>query len=312
MRKNKISLALILLFGMLLLFGCTQQNKEQDNRLKVAVSIVPQKTFVEKIAGDLAEVTVMIPPGNSPANYQPTPKEMKDFSDAQLYFAIGVPAEEANIRPKISELNENMKVVNLAEKVAEVYPDRFFQAENEEEHEGNAKEETEKEHEHQGRDPHIWLSPKRVIVMVEEMRDALIQLDSENKSVYEENAQNYIQELETLDKEIQKTLQGVDSPSFIIYHPSFGYFAEDYGLNMVAIEENGKTATAQGIKEVVDFANEKEIKVIFYQEEFDSNQAETVAKEIGGETLKVAPLAPNYIENMMEISKVFQKVFQKN
>lgn len=326
MKRFKI----ILLAGLFLLsasfMGC--QSKKEDSSsetLKVAVAIVPEETFVKKVAGDLAEVMVVIPPGNSPANYQPTPKEMQQFSESKIYFSMGVPTEKANILPKVETLNPNMKVVDLAEKVSRVYPDRFFEEGHEHEHEHGKEEEKhegeqeekhegeseEEHHHHEGRDPHIWLSPKRVVVMVTEIKDALIEADPTHKETYEKNAAAYIKELQDLDGHIKDTLQGIDHPAFIIYHPAFGYFADDYGLHMVSIEEEGKEKTAQGLEHVIEFAKEHDIHVVFYQAEFDDSQAKTVAKEIGGTTVKMSPLSPDYVDNMKRIADTFKEAFSK-
>jgi zinc transport system substrate-binding protein len=291
---------------MLLLVGC--QNNSSDN-LKVAVSIVPQETFVKAVAGDLVDVVVLIPPGNSPANYQPTPKEMEEFNASQVYFHIDVPAEEHILESVPSDI----KLIDLAEYVDEMYPARYFEEEHEDEHEEEEHEEDNHEeeghdHDHSGRDPHIWLSPKRVIKMVEVIRDELILLDPDNKEVYEKNAKSYIMELEGLDKELTEIFNGLDNKAFIMYHPSFGYFADDYGLEMHAIESEGKKATIQELEEVIHIATDENIKYVFYQEEFDSSQAEIVAKEIEGETIKVAPLSGDYINNLKSIAEKMNNI----
>ncbi|MEN8907373.1 MAG: zinc ABC transporter substrate-binding protein, partial [Clostridiales bacterium] len=166
------------------------------------------------------------------------------------------------------------------------------------------------EHEHEGKDPHIWMSPKRVVVMIEKIRDELINIDNENKEIYNDNAKKYIDELKSVDSEIKTILKGNEKESFIIFHPSMGYFAEDYNLEMVAIEESGKEATAKKLENVIDFAKKKKIKFVFYQEEFDDSQAKTIADEIGGSTLKIAPLDSDYIENLKEIANSFKKVLR--
>ncbi len=260
-------------------------NAAYNNKLTVAVSIVPEETFVKAVAGDLVDIIIMIPPGNSPANYEPTPGQMLKFSKSKIYFSIGVPTEDANILPKVESLNKNIKVVSLAEKVKEYYPERNFD---------------------KGRDPHIWLSPKRVKVMIEVIRDELIELDPNNKTFYEKNAEEYTAELDNANNEIKEILNNFKEQSFIIYHPAFGYFADDYGLNMVSIEQSGKEATSRKLQEVIDFAKEENIKFIFYQQEFDSQQAETIAEEIDGATVKVSPLAPDYIENLKLIANKFK------
>ena len=97
---------------------------------------------------------------------------------------------------------------------------------------------------------------------------------------------------------------------FIAYHPAFGYFADDYGLHMIALEEEGKEAAPQTFKEIVDLAKENDIKVIFYQAEVDSRQSEAFAEEIGGRTEQIAPLAPDYIENLEKMADTFAKVLK--
>lgn len=310
-----------------------ETTEETVEKIKVAVSIVPQKTFVEAVAGDLVDVVVMIPSGSSPANYEPTPKELISLSESKLYFAIGVPTEEANIEPNILE-GSDLEVVELHEIVAEEYETRFFGAEEEHDHEGEEADheeghdhETEKadheeehdhdheadktdhedehDHDHTGRDPHIWLSPKRVVVMVETIRDHLSEVDPANAETYATNAAEYIEELEAIDAELTEKFAISESIDFIVFHPSFGYFADDYGLKMLSIEEEGKEATAEGIQMVIDFANEKDIKVVFYQAEFDSSQAKTIADEIGGKVVEVMPLSPNYIENLRTMAEAF-------
>ncbi len=291
---------LIIMSGILvlsLLVAC-QAKSNQSNKLQVAVSIVPQETFVKAVAGELVDVVTLIPPGSSPANYQPTPKQMTELSESSVYFSVGVPTEKTNIIPNILDLNKEIKVVALADIVDNIYPARYF--EDEHLHE--------EEHSHEGRDPHIWMSPKRVIIMVEAIRDELVALDPENKAIYEENADTYINTLKTTDKEIQATMEKLENKTFIIMHPSMGYFADDYELEMVAIEEDGKETTAMRLQKVIEFAKEENIKVIFYQAEFDNQQAETLASEIDGETLELKPLASNYIENLIKINEVFRSI----
>jgi zinc transport system substrate-binding protein len=281
---------------------------KENNKPVIAVSIVPQETFVKAVAGDLVEVVTLIPPGYSPANYQPTPKEMESLSKASIYFSIGVPAEKSNILPKVKDLNKNIKVVSLDEEVGKKYPHRYFG--EDEEHVHHEEEEIGDKHEHEGRDPHIWLSPKRVKIMIDAIKEELTSIDPKNSDIYIKNAEEYILKLDEVDREIRETLKGVEKQHFIIYHPSFGYFADDYGLEMIAIEQNGKKATAKTIKEVIDFAKKHNIKFIFYQAEFSDEQAKAIAQEIKGEVMKINPLASNYIENMKALAATFKKVLK--
>lgn len=276
-----LSLILTLTVSLTVFAGCGSKNDvESSDKPVIAVSIVPEKTFVEKICGEHTEVVSIIPPGSSPENYEPSPKEIQKISDAKIYFSIGVPAEETNIMPSISD--ETIKI-SLNEIVKGEYSELKIG---------------------EGRDPHIWLSPKRVIVMVETIRDEMIKLDPDNKSDYEKNAEDYINKLKGVDEEIKDALEGVSNRKFIVFHPAFGYLADDYDLEMYPLEEEGKEATPKHLQEMIDLAKNEEIKVIFYQDEIDSSQSKAFAEEIGGETIGLSPLSPDYIDNMKEMARV--------
>jgi zinc transport system substrate-binding protein len=250
----------------------------EASKLTVAVTILPQKALVEGVAQGLADVVVIVPAGSSPGNYEPTPMEMEAFSKASVYFTIGVPTEAANILPAATD----MTVVNLPTLVAAAYPDRTFPS--------------------GGRDPHIWLSPKRAIVMVSAIADTLAQVDAANADTYKANAESYVAELTELDQHIAAAFDGMSSKAFIAYHPAYGYLADDYGLTMYSLEENGKEATPEKMMELVDLAKEKGLTTVFSQAEIDSKQPDAFAEEIGGTKVMLAPLAENYIDNLKSMA----------
>lgn len=284
-----------LLAGMMLILtslgivGCAGKENTESKKPIVAVTIVPEKTFVEAVCGNLAEVVVMVPPGNSPENYEPNPKQMTQFAKAKVFFAIGVQTEDTNILPKIGN-TKDLKIVKLQEEVAKVYPERNI-APGE-------------------RDPHIWLSPKRAKIMVEVIAREMGKIDPANKEQSEKNAKAYLAELDGLDKDIQKALENVANKKFVVFHPAFGYLASDYNLQMYALEEEGKEATPQSMKAVIDLAKKEKIKAIFYQAEISSKQAQAFADEIGGKTIKLEPLAANYIENYKNMVKLMAEVMK--
>jgi zinc transport system substrate-binding protein len=250
----------------------------EASKLTVAVTILPQKALVEGVAQGLADVVVIVPAGSSPGNYEPTPMEMEAFSKASVYFTIGVPTEAANILPAATD----MTVINLPTLVAAAYPDRTFPS--------------------GGRDPHIWLSPKRAIVMVSAIADTLAQVDAANADTYKANAESYVAELTELDQYIAAAFDGMASKAFIAYHPAYGYLADDYGLTMYSLEENGKEATPEKMMELVDLAKEKGLTTVFSQAEIDSKQPDAFAEEIGGTKVMLAPLAENYIDNLKSMA----------
>ncbi len=289
---KKVVILFTIISLILTMSACQTQTSTTNDKLTVVVSVVPQATFVYKIAGDLVEVVTIIPPGNSPANYQPSAREMGQLSIASIYFTLEMPTEKANILPKVTDFNKDITIINLHTLVEKTYP---MLTSGHDHHEG------------EDVDPHIWLSPKRAILMVQEIAKQLGIIDPTNKSIYEENAIRYIEEINNVDKEISEITSQLQQKTFLIYHGSYTYFANDYNLEMIAIEIEGKQATASDLQQVIDIAREKNIKTIFYQDEFDDQQANTIASEIGGSVIKAMPLSPDYLESLLAFANALTK-----
>jgi zinc transport system substrate-binding protein len=184
--------------------------------------------------------------------------------------------------PKLKDINSSIKIINMSDVVRAQYPDREFSPGQ--------------------RDPHIWLSLKRAIVMVECIAQELSSLDGKNSGTYRENASNYIRKLETLDKEIEESFKSLKNKAFIVYHPSLGYYADDYGLTMLAIQAEGKDATPDDLQKVINDAWKFGIKTVFFQAEIDSRHSEVIAEEIDGKAVEISPLSPDYIDSLKEIT----------
>lgn len=282
-RCVNVLLLLIMTVTFVFALGCDDPDEE---KLVVGVTIVPQATFVKKVCGDDVDVVIMVPTGSSPETFEPKPKDMVRLDKALIYFTIGVPSEDSD---QLRGLLEKKKVVHLESVCKKVHGDNYLPNST-------------------GRDPHIWLSPKRVITMVETIRDEMILLDPLNQDKYRENAKAYINELTKLDIQIKECLEASHIKEFIAFHPAFGYLASDYKLTQHSLEENGKEATIEHLTRMVDLAKEKNIKVIFYQEEIDSTQAQTFADEINGKAVKLEPLASDYVENLLNMVKVIGEI----
>jgi zinc transport system substrate-binding protein len=281
---------LILIAIGLLFLNLSGPSQAANSRLIVGVSIVPQASLVKAVGGNLVKVVTMVPPGASPGNYAPTPREIQTLSNATLYFTIGVPTEQANILPKGKKLNQTMEVINLAEAVEQTYQPRYFAPGK--------------------RDPHLWLSPKRAKVMITVIAKELGTADLKNKATYQKNAAAFLKKLDQLDQRIKQRFSGLARKTFIVYHPAFGYFADDYGLNMVALEDSGKESSAKNFQNLIELAKRENIKVVFYQKEFDNKQAQALAAEIGGRVEEFAPLAPDYLENLDKMARLLTGVLK--
>jgi zinc transport system substrate-binding protein len=262
---------------LVLLGGCGDADStgvRDKDQLVVAVSIPPERAFAEAVCGDLAEIITVVPPGSSPETYEPTPLQQETFAETTIFFAIGVPVEANQVLPYLAE---KTTVVHLENEVTTAYEDLTLDG---------------------GRDPHIWLSPKRAVVMVQAIEREMSLLDPKNKNIYAANTAAYIEQLQALDAELAALTAGLTNRDFIVFHPAFGYLAADYGLNMYALEEEGKEATAGRLQDMIDLARERNIKILFSQAEADTNQAAAFAEEIGGEVIVLDPLSENYIDNI--------------
>lgn len=280
MKKNVFGFVMMMLVMVLFLSACGDKNDEDSGKLKVAVTIEVQKGLVEAVAGDLVEVTTLVPKGGSPETFEASPQDIERFRNADIFFAMDLPVENSKNLPSDGEF----KTVNLGEAVREVYEDLNFDEDE--------------------RDHHTWLSPKRVIVMVEKIAEVLIEEDPTNEEIYLENMTAYLEKLDDLDKEIEATLSDKDQRTFIIFHPALGYFADDYGLEMLALEEEGKEADPKRIGDLVDLAKSKGIKAVLTTEEISSKQVEAFAEEIDGKFIVVEVLGIDYIGSMENVAKV--------
>ena len=276
-----------------LMFACGSGKKKQSNtepeKKVVTVSILPEKTFVEKIAGDDFKVNLLIPPGASPAAYTLLPSQLKDIAKSDVWFRAGYIGFELSWKDKIEQANKNMKVVDLSEGLELIR--------HEEEHGG---------HHHKGSvDPHIWLSPALVKKMSKRIADELTLLNPDRGSDYELNYLKFVKEIDKLNIQIKNALKDYQGREIIVFHPSLSYYARDYGLVQYSLETGGKEPTPQHIAEVVNLAKKKNIKVIYIQSEFDRDHARVFADEIGGKIIQVWPLNPEWEDNLMEMTNTF-------
>ena len=381
--KLKIILLLVLLTVGLSLFvsGCTDSGDSQvnestgqkvemkaadepiaDEPIIVAVSILPQAEFVEKVGGDRVKTVVVIPPGADPHTYESSPREIEEISKASTFVTVGIdmPFEEVWI-DRFETINSGTLIVNSSEgiELKKLAGHHHHEGEEEEEHAGELEadhanesevdhaneseadheheseadhaneseedhaneseadhaNESEEDHEHESEegheetelDPHIWTSPANAKIMVENIYEGLAEIDPGNETYYAQNRDAYLKELDALDARIREKLEGQKERNFMVYHPSWGYFAADYGLTMIPVEIEGKEPSAQDLAELVDLAKEKQVKVIFVQSQFSTRSAESVAEEIGGEVIAVDPLAKDYIANMDNVSDIFAR-----
>jgi len=270
----------------------------------VAVSILPMKYFVDRITGGTLEVTVIVPPGKSPATYEPSPRQINALAETEIFFTIGVPFERAFV-PTISSNLPNLRIIDTSEGIKKMAIQNHLDLADSEIHHDEHEASDEHDHDHDLNlpDPHIWLSPQLVMIQTENIYQALLTLHPDKKEDYAQNYQGFMRDLEALDDTLSATLSPVKGSSILVYHPSFGYFADAYGLKQIPIELGGNEPSPKVLEQVISLARDKNIEVIFVQPEFNRSSAEAVAAAIDGAVVEVAPLKPDYLENMYDIAE---------
>lgn len=308
-RVREIVLAGALLC-LLLAVGCGGEETggtgapEPEAEVRAFVTIPPQAQFVERVGGDHVQVGTLVKPGHSPHTYEPTPRQMTELAEAGVYFLIGVPFEDI-LKDRIRSANPDMAMVDTGRGI-ELRDMETHHAHGEEE-----KHEHEDEHEQEGRkDPHVWLDPANVRVMAGHIAEALIEQDPEHEADYRANLEEFRAELDRLDARIRESLEGVEQREILVFHPAFGYFTDAYGLEQVPIEIEGKEPGAKALSELISFAKERGIKVVFVQKQFSSKTAQVVAREIDGQVVPLDPLARDYVGTMEDIAEAFAEALR--
>ncbi len=263
----------------------------------IFVSILPQKYFAERVAGEHVKVSVMVGKGQSPATYEPTPKQMVLLNKSQLYFQIGVPFESIWI-DAISKLNSELKIIECCTELST----RHSKGHSHDHHpdEENAKEEN-------ALDPHIWTSPANAKYIALKMKNALIDSYPVHEKEFEVNYSRLIEDLDKLDQDIRPRLAHMNSRYIVVSHPSWGYYAEEYDLIQLPIEVQGKEVRAKSLVNLIEFAKSKNINRVFVQKQFNKNSAEIIAREINADVIELDPLAEDYIANLYYVTDAISK-----
>jgi zinc transport system substrate-binding protein len=232
------------------------------------------------VGGEYVDVTVLVPEGASPHTYELTPSTVVKAESAEMWVKNGVGLEFW--AEKVMKVNDDITIIDASQGVELIDVNG-------------------------GYDPHIWLSLDVARNAVDAIAEGLAGLDPEHAEHYRANRDAYIERLDTVDGHIRSTLQDVDNKMFIAYHSAWSYFARDYGLTQIAIEQEGKEPTPQHLASVIEIARDNDIHVIFVEPQFSPDDANTIAEEIDGSVLSINPLARSYADNMEDIAETLRE-----
>jgi len=278
---------LFILFTGFLLVSC-QHKTVETKKMQLTVSIIPQKYLATFIAGDKFDVQAMQPIGSNHETYEPAPRDMEKISTSKLYLALGALDFEIAWLDRFKASNPAMTVINTSEGI------QMISGHHHEDEEGD-------DHNH-GIDPHTWLSPSCMKVQAANISKALSAIDTANASFYASTLTKFYLTADSVDRVIREKLSGSEGKSILIFHPALAYFARDYNLIQISIEQDGKEPSPAYLSELVKTAKEKGITSIFISKEFDTRNAEVIAREIKGKVVVFDPMAENWAENMIHLA----------
>lgn len=312
-RVSRHRLLSVMMAGLLWLSGPTLgfaagggengAGRNTQGALSVFVSILPQAYFAERIGGDRVRVEVLVKPGQDPHTFEPTPQQMARLAEAEAFFRIGVEFENT-LMPRIESTMKDLVVVDCREGIRQ----RQMESHAHDENGGEGGTHTaEQEDEQEGSDPHVWLSVRNSIRIAAAMHRAFLRLDPEGKELYDRGYGQLVEDLQSLDRRITRILSAVKGKPFFVFHPSFGYFADDYGLEQIAVETGGAEPSARQLARLIEQARNLDVRVIFVQPQFSRKSAETIAAEIGGAVIPIDPLARDYIENLEQMARAVEE-----
>lgn len=248
------------------------QSSAATTPLEVTVSMAPQRWLVQQIGGERLEVEALVPSGASPATYQPTDAQVTRLMKSRIYFRVGAPFESGLWFDAVRKLGR-CEVVDLTQGIELL-----------------------------GDNPHIWLSPRLLRIQVTTIAAALGKLDPDNRASYEAEAERMDGELWRLDGRIEKRLLPYAGRSFLVFHPSWTYFAREYGLRQIAIEPEGKAPTDYQLTHLRAEAERQGVSTVFVQPQIHGRSARSLARAIGARVEILDPLVPDILANLEAVT----------
>lgn len=308
----------------------------------ITVTIQPQSYFVKQIAQDTAEVNVMVPPNAEPHSYEPKPQQMKALEKSDIYFTIGL-YEEAKWIEKFKKTYPNLNVVPTdkgIEKIAmakhshhdhdehdhddhddhdhakhDDHDDHDHDHAKHDEHDhDHAKHDDHDDHDHEEHghhhpslDPHIWVDPISAKTIAKNMTDELVKKYPQNSDLYKANLKKFEEKCDKLDAFIKDSLKDIKSREFIVYHPSWGYYAKQYNLKQIPVEVEGKEPKMKDLAELIEEAKEHHVKVIFVQPNFSQKSAKLVAEATNSKVISINHLSADWENELRKTTEAFKE-----
>lgn len=285
-----------LLFSLVLLLTLTAcanpVARNEPNKLVISVSILPQQWFVDQIGGDRVRTQALVGSGDDPHTYEPSPKQMTNLADSELYFTIGVEFEAVWL-PRFESSNPKMQVVDSAAGIERI------PAIGEHENAGSTGSET---------DPHIWFSPSRMKQMAQTMAQAMQAADPQNADFYQVNLDALLVKIDAVDAEVRAQLEGSKREHFMVVHPAWGYVAQDYGLQMLAVEIGGSEPGPETLSQIIELAKEYGVNTLVIEKGSNARLADSIKEQAGIQyVVEWDPMAYDWPASMQLIAETLHR-----
>lgn len=300
MKKN---IAYLAFCGILvsLLTACGGKTSKSEVPV-ITVTIEPQRYFTEAIAGDKFKVVSIVPKGSSPETYDPVPQQLVSLSESRAYLRIGHIGFEMSWMDRLVSNTPHLQVFDTSKDIDLIISDDHCTHYHDD---GTF-------HTH-GVDPHVWNSTTNAFILARNTYEALVTLDKENQPYYFARYDSLCRKIQETHDRICEKLLGPDiTRTFMIYHPALSYFARDYGLQQIAIEENGKEPSPAHLKKLIDICKKEKVRIIFIQPEFDQSNAETIARQTGARIVPVNPLNYDWPNEMLRTADILAGKFRES
>ena len=280
---------LIYILTLFILSACGNTTQKSEKPI-LTVTLEPLRYFTEAIAGDYYEIVSMVPKGSSPESYDPTPQQLVNLSKSQAYFRIGYIGFEQTWMKKLEANCPDMKVYDTSKGIDLIRDKGHWHGDHF--HEG-------------GVEPHVWNSTQNALIIADNIYQALCELDSTHQEDYQKRLDVLKQTIQQTDTNVRTLLENADS-TFLIYHPALSYFARDYGLKQVSIEEGGKEPSPAQLKALIETCRNENVHTIFVQQEFDQRNAQLIAHELGINIVSINPLSYDWVKEMIRIAEALK------
>ena len=266
----------------LLIVGCT--TKSDSDKKTIFVTITPMQSIIEEITAGDFDIEVIVPKGASPETFEPTPKQVTSFSDAELIFSTGLIDFEKSL---VQRIDGDTEVVNLSNGIELIAGSCSH---------GNHK------HKH-GVDPHIWTSPRALRTMVTNAHKAIMAHYPDSVK-YTEATGRLLERINKLDNYCATRIKAEGVEAMMIYHPAYTYYARDYGIEQIAIEHDGKEPSLRQTTALIEKAKEHGVKAILRQPQYSEDKVRAIANDAGAEIITTDPLAEDILGEIERVTEI--------